>query len=96
MSDPTATDGLYDCPACGYHGIGKPYEHWPPPAGVELTPPYEDLLGMPSYEVCERCGFEFGFDDNPGGEAQPESFEQYRQEWVADGRPWLDGRSAED
>jgi hypothetical protein len=54
-----------------------------------LTPPYEDLLGRPSYEVCPCCGFEFGNDDNPGT-AAPVSFEQYRAQWEADGRQRFD------
>jgi hypothetical protein len=90
---PVPTDDLYDCPVCGHHGIGKPYEQWPPPENLELTPPYEAQLGTPSYDVCERCGFEFGNDDNPGT-APPVSFEQYRAEWLAHGRPWLDGHTA--
>jgi len=56
---------------------------------MELSPPYEDLLGRASYEVCLRCGFEFGNDDNTGT-AAPSSFEQYRAEWEADGSPWFD------
>jgi len=32
---------------------------------VGATPPYEDLFGKPSYEVCKSCGFEFGNDDKP-------------------------------
>lgn len=63
------------------------YQTWPPPPGLVLTPPYEDLLGQASYDVCPSCGFEFGFDDNPGGDARPVSFEEYRAEWIADGRP---------
>ena len=56
---------MYECPVCSYPGLqSKPYELWPPPPDLELTPPYEDHLGRPSYEVCPRCGFEFGNDDN--------------------------------
>ncbi len=62
----------------------KPYATWPPPEGAVLTPPYEDLLGMPSYEVCPNCDFEFGNDDNPGT-AAPASFAAYRAEWMARG-----------
>jgi hypothetical protein len=83
---------MYTCPVCGYDGLHmRPYATWPPPANVSLSPPYEDLLGRPSYEVCPRCGFEFGNDDNPGGTAEPVSFEEYRREWEADGRPWFIG-----
>lgn len=78
-----------DCPVCGYDKLrSKPYETWPPPPGMSLTPPYGDLLGAPSYEVCDRCGYEFGFDDNPGN-GPPESFDDYRRNWEADGRPWF-------
>lgn len=80
----------YRCPVCGYPKLtAKPYERWPPPPGVELHPPYENQLGRPSYEVCPQCGFEFGNDDNPGT-AAPTSFEEYREEWIAHGRPWFD------
>jgi hypothetical protein len=79
---------MFTCPVCGYDRLTtKPYETWPPPDGVELTPPYEDLLGRASYEVCPQCGFEFGNDDNPGGVAVPSSFEEYRADWIARGRP---------
>jgi hypothetical protein len=81
---------VYSCPVCEYSGLtSRPYESWPPAPGVVLRPPYEDQLGAPSYEVCPRCGFEFGNDDNPGT-AAPSSFEQYRVEWEAEGCPWFD------
>jgi hypothetical protein len=48
---------------------------------MPISPPYEDLLGAGSYEVCPNCGFEFGFDDNPGGSAIGDSFEMYRAKW---------------
>jgi hypothetical protein len=44
---------------------------------------------MPSYDVCACCGFEFGFDDNPGT-AEPQSFEAYRLGWRDDGCRWFD------
>ena len=80
---------MYECPLCKHRGLDvPPYEQWPPPEGVELVPPYENALGRPSYEVCSRCGFEFGNDDNPGT-AVPQSFGDYRREWEANGRPWF-------
>jgi hypothetical protein len=80
---------VYECPVCGHAGLSaKPYERWPPPPNTLLRPPYESTLGLPSYDVCPRCGFEFGNDDNPGT-AEPQSFEDYRREWEADGRPWF-------
>jgi hypothetical protein len=82
---------MYACPVCEHVGLARPpYQIWPPPAEAVLTPPYENTLGTPSYEVCPRCGFEFGNDDNPGT-APPQSFEQYRVEWEDDGCPWLSG-----
>lgn len=27
----------------------KPHDQWPPPAEIEISPPYEDFLGRPSY-----------------------------------------------
>ena len=73
---------MHECPACGAAELkAKPYELWPPPAGLVLSPPYEAYLGKPSYEVCPNCGFEFGNDDNPGT-APPRPFEQYRAEWA--------------
>jgi len=76
------------CPVCGHVGLMvKPYAIWPPPDGVQLRPPYEDILGSPSYEVCPQCGFEFGFDDNPGDGVAGASFGEYLTEWEAEGRP---------
>jgi hypothetical protein len=73
---------MFECPVCGSVALtAKPYERWPPTAGVDLEPPYADALGRPSYEECPRCGFEFGLDDDPGT-AAPVSFEEYRREWV--------------
>jgi hypothetical protein len=61
---------------------------------MELVPPYEALLGRPSYEVCPSCGFEFGNDDNPGI-GEPDSFESYRREWTKAGRPIFDPSAVE-
>lgn len=85
---------VYTCPVCEHDGLSAPpYEQWPPPSTFdEANPPYEPQLGRPSYEVCPRCGFEFGNDDNPGT-AAPSSFGEYRNEWIARGRPWFDPTS---
>ncbi len=81
---------MFDCPVCSYHDLTQaPYAVWPPPDGLVLHPPYEHQLGKPSYEVCPRCGFEFGNDDNPGTSA-PTSFEQYRLGWIEGGSSWFD------
>jgi len=78
---------MFTCPVCGSEELTtQPYENWPPPVDSNFTPPYEDFLGQPSYEVCPNCGFEFGNDDNPGT-APGVSFEQYRVDWKAKGSP---------
>lgn len=85
---------MFSCPVCNFAGLKvPPYQVWPPPAGLEISPPYQDFLGRPSYEVCPRCGFEFGNDDNPGT-APGLSFEEYHSEWVDEGSPWFDERAA--
>ena len=52
-------------------------------------PPYGVRYGLPSYEVCACCGFEFGNDDDPGT-AAPATFDQYRNEWIEGGCEWFD------
>lgn len=59
-----------------------------------VKPPYEEQLGTPSYEVCARCGFEFGNDDNPGT-GKADSFESYRARWESDGCPLFSPEGAE-
>ena len=87
-------DDVFECPVCRSDELtARPYETWPPPPGMALDPPYEDLLGGPSYEVCPGCGFEFGNDDNPGGTASPVSFEAYRADWVQRGSPRFSPRT---
>jgi len=80
---------VIECPVCGDANLKQaPYTTWPPPGDVQISPPYEDFLGGASYEVCVRCGYEFGYDDNPGT-APGESFGEYRERWIERGRPWL-------
>jgi hypothetical protein len=81
----------YYCPCCGFLGLKAPayVDLGSPPWRFPGPPPYEQWFGMPSYEVCPCCGFEFGNDDNPGT-AQPSSFEEYRASWMAEGCPWFD------
>ncbi len=77
---------FHGCPVCFAAVLGSPpYANWRPTEPMP-APPYEETFGMPSYEVCTCCGFEFGNDDNPGT-SQPVSFEEYRNAWVEDGRP---------
>ena len=59
---------------------------------TDATPPYGLSLGEASYDVCPCCGFEFGFDDEPGGGTEPSTFASYRAEWIAGGYRWFDER----
>jgi len=87
---------VFTCPVCGSKTLStKPYEVWPAPDDLEISPPYEDFLGTPSYEVCPTCEFEFGNDDNPGT-AEPLSFEQDRIEWEERARSGSVVREPED
>ncbi len=81
----------HHCPCCGYdHLAGAAYAQLPPPPWLDHgAPPYAMRYGTPSYEVCACCGFEFGFDDDPGT-APPVSFEAFRSEWLAAGCLWFD------
>ena len=85
---------MFTCPVCQFEGLEvTPYKTWPPPRDVKIGPPYVDFLGKPSYEVCPRCGFEFGNDDNPGVRP-PLSFQAYRERWTEKGKPWFDKKMA--
>ena len=88
----------YTCPCCGYDGLDGPaYEHLGPPPWSDLgSPPYDPQFGRPSYEVCACCGFEFGNDDNPGTGAEPDSFEEYREEWIREGCNWFEATARPD
>jgi hypothetical protein len=87
--DETMPTEPYGCPCCGRKGLlSLPYANWPGqlPRGAE--PPYEELFGRLSYEICPCCGFEFGNDDNPGT-APPITFSEYRPKWLSDGCSWF-------
>lgn len=81
----------FRCPVCGFIGLeSRPYENMPEKIDRNgAAPPYCLLWGQPSYEVCDCCGFEFGFDDEPGGSAQPVSFAEYLTVWIHDGCLWF-------
>lgn len=81
---------MFICPVCEAETLHfPPYATWPPKPELRISPPYEDFLGRPSYEVCPSCGYEFGNDDNPGT-SDGVSFEEYRADWERRGRPTLD------
>lgn len=82
---------MYHCPCCGYDGLElRPYADMPdPPWDEHPDPPYCVHYGEPTYDVCDCCSFEYGFEDEPGGGATPDSFETVRLEWIKRGCPWF-------
>lgn len=77
---PHKVDERLRCPVCGRLALTvPPYADYAGTVPLGAVPPYENVLGKPSYEVCSVCDFEFGNDDNPGT-APPQSFEDYRRE----------------
>jgi hypothetical protein len=53
-----------------------------------LKDPPRSSSGGGSYEICPACGFEFGVSDDDLGY----TYDEWRQEWVADGMPWRSSR----
>jgi hypothetical protein len=48
------------------------------------APPWGENGNTPSFELCECCGAEFGFDDY-----STEGIAEYRRQWLNDGAKWL-------
>lgn len=46
------------------------------------SPPWGEDGKTPSFEICDCCGVEFGYED-----ASPKAAEAYRQAWLARGAP---------
>ena len=63
----------YMCPVCGFPDL-------------EDEPYTED--GTPSYEICECCGFQFGYQE--GGER---AHTDWRQRWITNGTVWPASRA---
>lgn len=74
-------DPALRCPVCGVTKLTMPpYADYSGEVPATPSPPYGEFRDQLSYEVCPSCGFEFGNDDNAGGDATPDSFEDYRRE----------------
>ena len=50
----------------------------------DLDDPPRAENGGGSYEICRSCGFEFGVTDDDLGI----TYEEWRERWIAAGRPW--------
>lgn len=60
----------YICPVCGYDRLDEP--------------PYIDGY-IPSHNICDCCGSEFGLDD-----CTQKSIEENRKKWIEAGCQWFD------
>jgi len=60
----------YICPVCGLD---------------KLTDRLYNDSDNPSYEICDCCGFEFGFDDV----VNKETYDSYRKKWLEKGANWF-------
>jgi hypothetical protein len=64
-----SNDELYTCRICGLHRDEPPWG----PDGVS-----------PTFEICDCCGVEFGYEDST-----LDGVKRYRQEWVSGGCEWF-------
>lgn len=55
----------YICPICGFDGLDEE--------------PYFNNGKIPSHNICDCCGCQFGYDDN----------DKSRQKWIASGGNWF-------
>lgn len=46
--------------------------------------PWGDDGNTPTFNICECCGVEFGYED-----ATPQGIERLREAWINNGAPWL-------
>ncbi len=74
---------FYYAPCCGAKLESAPYSNIKPGIKYDgkiiesLSPPYESVLGEPSYNICKGCSFEFGTDDDYTNPEVNRSFKQY-------------------
>ncbi len=59
----------YNCPVCGFDEL--------------KYPPYNELMGG-SNEMCQSCGYEFGYHDDD----QEITHEEWRERWIKNGMKW--------
>lgn len=83
----------YHCPVCGFKGFDKKaYKDMPEmpyPLDENIKPPYENIWGEPSFDVCSCCSFEPGNCDHELFGAQ--SFSTLLREWFVEGNAtWFD------
>lgn len=60
---------INNCRVCGFI-------HSSPPWGIDNQ--------SPTFEICDCCGVEFGYEDST-----PQSIKDYREKWIKQGTPWF-------
>ena len=60
---------VYSCRVCGR---------------IQAEPPWGETGKFPTYDICDCCGVEFGYEDST-----VESVQRYRHEWVKGGCQWF-------
>ncbi len=58
----------FTCPICGYDSLDEP--------------PYSENNQIPSWDICDCCGMEFGT-------CSKVYFDEYRKKWILDGSKWF-------
>jgi len=67
---------LYVCRVCG---------------AMQLDAPWGDDGEAPTYNICECCGVEFGYED-----ATMQGIKSYRSKWIDSGAKWSRKKSKPD
>jgi hypothetical protein len=88
---PEPKNTLYACPCCGWWGLEySAYDKLPePPFGDLGQPPYIGRFGSASFQCCDCCGFEFGYDCEPAACGREVTFREYLLDWVKRGSHWF-------
>ena len=50
----------------------------------QAEPPWGEDGKSPTFDICDCCGVEFGYEDSLSA-----GVERYRAEWLKKGAPWL-------
>jgi hypothetical protein len=50
----------------------------------QVEPPWGEDDMSPTYDICDCCGVEFGYEDSATA-----SVKRYRLEWLQQGAPWF-------
>lgn len=68
---------------------GEPFEICPARGWTDAHP--RDEFGYSTFEICDCCGIEFGYEDST-----PEGIRTYRERWLTAGARWFKLKSKPD